>query len=64
MMDGDRMATTTIKCPHCGDEQPTEACRLCREREVPRYWCQVCNRVVLEKRCPLCGLKARKIKDV
>jgi hypothetical protein len=28
--------------------------------EVFPYWCQVCRQAVSEKRCPLCGLKARK----
>lgn len=26
------------------------------------YWCQVCRQAVAEKRCPLCGLKARKLR--
>ncbi|HEX8960524.1 MAG TPA: hypothetical protein VF775_03045 [Geobacteraceae bacterium] len=48
---------TETKCT-CGREG--EACPVCGEREIPVYWCDGCRRAVAEKRCPLCGLKARK----
>jgi hypothetical protein len=40
-----------------------EFCTVCREVEKSGYWCNVCKREVAEKRCPLCGLKARKLRD-
>ena len=45
----------------CGKIKPGEPCPACRERESLPYWCDSCERAVAEKRCPLCGLKARKI---
>jgi predicted RNA-binding protein with PUA domain len=30
--------------------------------EPPGYWCDICQQVVTDKRCPLCGLKARKMR--
>ena len=30
--------------------------------EPPSYWCEICGQVVTDKRCPLCGLKTRKIR--
>jgi hypothetical protein len=27
-----------------------------------RYWCEVCEKTVDEKRCPSCGLKTHKIR--
>ena len=36
-------------CPACGGEQAA-------------YWCESCKQVVDDKRCPLCGLKAKKLR--
>jgi hypothetical protein len=54
------VAVTEEKCA-CGRED--EACPVCGEREMPGYWCDGCRQAVAEKRCPLCGLKARKIRE-
>jgi len=37
-------------------------CATCGKRAQLPYWCEVCGRAVAEKRCPYCGLKARKIR--
>jgi hypothetical protein len=39
-----------------------EPCPERREAEPQQYWCETCERIVAGKRCPLCGLKARKIR--
>lgn len=49
------------KCA-CPEKENRGSCRGCRE-QMPGYWCDVCNREVAEKRCPFCGLKARKIRE-
>jgi len=46
----------------CGREGEEGACAACGEREAPAYWCDHCGQTVYEKRCPLCGLKARKMR--
>lgn len=51
----------TGKCK-CGRGKPGEVCPVCGEGDLPGYWCEVCNQAVMEKRCPLCGLKTRKIR--
>ncbi|HEY3307510.1 MAG TPA: hypothetical protein VGJ93_03555 [Desulfuromonadaceae bacterium] len=38
------------KCPNTADMVTNE------------YWCEGCERLSPEKRCPLCGLKTRKIR--
>ena len=45
-------------CP-CG--ATATSCPFCAGQELP-YWCDTCRRAVAEKRCPLCGLKARKFR--
>ena len=49
---------TTSECPCAGS---AESCPYSERREL-LYWCEICGRTVAEKRCPLCGLKARKIR--
>lgn len=49
---------TAEKCT-CG-EKPEESCPVCGEKEKV-YWCEVCRQQVDSKRCPLCGLKTRKM---
>ena len=44
----------------CGSEQPHGGCAGCAGEELFSYWCDSCERSVPEKRCPYCGLKARK----
>jgi predicted RNA-binding protein with PUA domain len=47
-------------CNGCiGKEELT--CQGCCEDEL-LYWCDTCACAVAEKRCPSCGLKARKMK--
>jgi len=48
--------------PVCGGEGEVDACRPCGEGWTPSYWCDTCEREVGEKRCPLCGLKARRMR--
>jgi predicted RNA-binding protein with PUA domain len=55
------MAKSPETCD-CGMNKSEETCPVCREAEPWRYWCETCKRVVAGKRCPLCGLKARKIR--
>jgi hypothetical protein len=49
------------KCA-CQEKEP-ENCSMCGGDETPGYWCEVCGRTVPEKRCPLCGLKARMVRS-
>lgn len=49
--EGHSEAIPDKKCWECGGGIP-----------LP-YWCETCQRMVPEKRCPNCGLKARKIRS-
>ena len=44
----------------CADRQGEGSCTACPAAEVFSYWCETCKRPVPEKRCPYCGLKARR----
>jgi predicted RNA-binding protein with PUA domain len=44
----------------CGQEHRKDGCAACRSEEILTYWCDSCERSVAEKRCPYCGLKARR----
>ncbi len=48
-------------CP-CGSGTANGSCPLCGGEEPFRYWCDTCRQAVPEKRCPLCGLKARRMR--
>ncbi|GEM_PF-1967069 len=52
--------TGTDECS-CNDRDREGACRVCGIDEPLPYWCETCERPVAEKRCPCCGLKARKM---
>ena len=52
---------TTDKCS-CGETEE-ESCTLCSAEGKPLYWCDSCRKEVAEKRCPLCGLKARRVRE-
>lgn len=39
------------------------SCEACGKNQLPHYWCEVCGKAVPEKRCPFCGLKARRIRQ-
>lgn len=45
-------------CPCTGS---ASSCLPC-EGLINLYWCETCQQDVPEKRCPTCGLKARKIR--
>jgi len=51
---------SSVKC-RCG-ANPRESCPVCEKWDLPAYWCGICGQVVADKRCPLCGLKARKMR--
>jgi hypothetical protein len=39
-----------------------KTCLLCDQGIALPYWCETCERLVPEKRCLGCGLKARKVR--
>jgi Zn ribbon nucleic-acid-binding protein len=39
-----------------------KACPWCDQGIALPYWCETCERLVPEKRCLGCGLKARKVR--
>lgn len=45
----------------CIRKKSKDGCMACSS-EAAAYWCDVCNQTVSVKRCPLCGLKARKLR--
>jgi len=47
------------KCA-CSKEHQQGSCAACHSEEIFSFWCDSCERSVPEKRCPYCGLKARK----
>ncbi|MBI2355039.1 MAG: hypothetical protein HYV06_08425 [Deltaproteobacteria bacterium] len=49
------------KSCNCGGKEG-EPCPVCGAGDTLPYWCEVCRRAVAQKRCPSCGLKARKLK--
>ena len=44
----------------CGDGHRQGGDGACHCEAIFPYWCDSCERSVFEKRCPYCGLKARK----
>jgi len=50
-----------LYCSRCGADQQ-DSCPVCEKKESPGYWCETCGQVVADKRCPLCGLKTRKMR--
>jgi hypothetical protein len=48
----------------CGEDHGQGGCAGCDSEQVFSYYCESCERSVPEKRCPYCGLKARKKRDV
>ncbi|MDD2542369.1 MAG: hypothetical protein PHH28_15205 [Desulfuromonadaceae bacterium] len=50
------------KCNN-GKNNPQRTCWAC-EKEAPLiYWCETCQHLLPGKRCPDCGLKARKVRQ-
>ena len=50
------------KCA-CSEKPVPGGCAACHSEEIFPFWCDSCERSVPEKRCPYCGLKARKKKQ-
>jgi predicted RNA-binding protein with PUA domain len=44
------------------DKKDGDTCGTCATKTQFFYWCEVCEKTVAEKRCPSCGLKAKKIR--
>ena len=42
--------------------KPEELCPVSGGCKLLPFWCEACQIAVAEKRCPLCGLKAKKIR--
>ncbi|OGU00699.1 MAG: hypothetical protein A2079_00495 [Geobacteraceae bacterium GWC2_48_7] len=47
----------------CSGKNTDKKCRECESGTTLPYWCETCQRLVPEKRCPYCGLKARKVRS-
>ena len=49
----------------CNDNEKDDekTCALCEQNIALPYWCETCERLVPEKRCLGCGLKARKVRQ-
>jgi hypothetical protein len=56
----DPPAVPAVDCV-CSRKDPEAGCQACGT-SLSAYWCDVCQQKGSEKRCPLCGLKARKIR--
>ncbi|UFS71993.1 hypothetical protein LPW11_07315 [Geomonas sp. RF6] len=46
----------------CGSGQNESSCGGCGGLDLDLFWCESCRRPVAEKRCPLCGQKARRAR--
>jgi hypothetical protein len=46
----------------CRENSNSDTCRDCDSGILLQYWCETCQLLVMEKRCPSCGLKARKVR--
>jgi hypothetical protein len=51
----------TAKPCTCSGGQKGDICLECGGMTTLGYWCETCKKAVPDKRCPLCGLKAKKI---
>jgi predicted RNA-binding protein with PUA domain len=47
----------------CSEKNPEMTCRLCGSDLPLAYWCETCQQLVPDKRCPHCGLKTRKVRQ-
>jgi predicted RNA-binding protein with PUA domain len=54
-----------MKRPEDNDNEKEvgKTCPLCDPGGALPYWCETCERLVPEKRCLGCGLKARKVRQ-
>jgi predicted RNA-binding protein with PUA domain len=46
----------------CDEKDGEKSCQTCNAAIALPYWCETCERLVAEKRCLGCGLKARKVR--
>lgn len=44
------------------DKDAERTCQLCDQCTPLPYWCETCERLVPEKRCLGCGLKAKRVR--
>lgn len=47
---------------NCNEKDAEKTCQICSTEIALPYWCETCERLVPEKRCLGCGLKARKVR--
>lgn len=47
---------------NCDEQEIGKTCPMCTAEVALPYWCEMCERLVAEKRCPGCGLKAKKVR--
>lgn len=47
----------------CSENNSGMACRVCDNGIPLLYWCETCQRLLPDKRCPSCGLKGRKVRQ-
>lgn len=54
----------TIDNKRCneGENDSQMTCRTCGYGAPVLYWCETCQQLVPDKRCPGCGLKTRKVR--
>ncbi|EHP87303.1 hypothetical protein GeomeDRAFT_1389 [Geobacter metallireducens RCH3] len=55
------MGEEASRC-RCGQGKPGEKCPHCGKDEETWYWCEVCEEAVASSRCPICGLKTRRMR--
>jgi predicted RNA-binding Zn-ribbon protein involved in translation (DUF1610 family) len=56
------MADMTTRMCSCSGGEKGEICPVCGGETTLPYWCETCRKGVADKRCPLCGLKAKKLQ--
>lgn len=49
---------------HGSEKNADRKCRKGGSETSFSYWCETCQQQIPEKRCPGCGLKARKIRSL
>ncbi|MBW4056197.1 MAG: hypothetical protein HIU83_12515 [Proteobacteria bacterium] len=56
------MTMNNKKCSG-SENNPQQTCRACEKGAPQLYWCETCQQLVPDKRCPGCGLKTRKVRQ-
>jgi len=59
---GGKMAMDKKEC-NCVAKKAETACLTCGNEAPLLYWCETCQQLVPDKRCPNCGLKSRKARQ-